>query len=55
MYYKIVSDENGIYANINGESVSLLCCNEAHTPSGLNEGWSWFETEEEALKEFKVS
>lgn len=54
MYYKTVLNEQSTYINTQKQRLDLVCCNEAHTPLGLNHGWHYFETKDEAIKAFDL-
>ncbi len=54
MYYKKEKNESGDYIDIEGVRYFTNECNEAYTPKGLNIGFTFFETKEEMMNEWKL-
>lgn len=49
MYYRLVQDDNGNYEQ-GGERYILSECAAAYTPQGINEGYTHFDSREDAVK-----
>ena len=54
MVYKLYN-QNGNYEDITTkEPKNMQKCNTAHTPQGINVGWTEFATDEEAMVYFNI-
>lgn len=54
MFYKLTKNENGNVKDKNGVRYRLAECKAAHTPQGLNVGYTFFETRAAALAFYDV-
>lgn len=52
MYFKLFEANDGEYKNAQGKTYTLLSCEAAYTPSGLNEGWNYYASLKAAVKAF---
>ena len=50
MVCKLFNEEGDYIVKSTGERVNLLCTTQAHTPEGLNVGWTQVSSEEEACQ-----
>jgi hypothetical protein len=48
MFYKLFNEEGEYIDKKTGENRNLLECNIIYTPEGINYGWKFFNTKEEA-------
>ena len=54
MFYKLTKNEDGNVKDKNGVRYRLAECVAAHTPQGLNVGYTFFESREAALAFYGV-
>lgn len=54
MYYRLIQDDDGGYEK-DGMTYSLSECNTAYTPQGLNVGYTYFSSREEAIRAWGLS
>lgn len=55
MRYKKEENEQGEYIDSMGVRYSVNECNEAHTPEGLNVGYTEFDSREAMMKKWKLA
>jgi hypothetical protein len=54
MQYKLFTDEDGGFVDLDGNPCNIMECEKAVTPQGVNVGWKRFDSLEEAMDFWEV-